>query len=264
MRLFLAILAATAGAVLPAAAREIPLPRPRPTVAPAAPAEQPERQAEPSACQSRLSALAAFRPQPAIVGPGECGGTDIVLLEGIALPGKGRVVVAPPATLRCPMAEALAHWVQDELAPAAAALGSPLAGIENYASYECRGRNRVVGAKLSEHGRANALDIRSVKLADGRVVLPTDLAVAKDFRDHMRGSACARFTTVLGPGSDGAHESHIHVDLIERRGGFRMCQWDLEPKPAPAEEAAEIPLPRPRPFVRVENVPRAAHSRQRP
>jgi hypothetical protein len=27
-----------------------------------------------------------------------------------------------------------------------------------------RGRNRVVGARLSEHGRANALDIRAIKL----------------------------------------------------------------------------------------------------
>ena len=77
---------------------------------------------------------------------------------------------------------------------------APLKAIDNYASYDCRGRNRVVGAKLSEHGKANALDIRSLKLADGKVVELTDPHVARDFREGLRQSACARFTTVLGPG----------------------------------------------------------------
>jgi nucleoside-diphosphate-sugar epimerase len=46
--------------------------------------------------------------------------------------------------------------------------------------------------------------------------------------------------TVLGPG-DPYHEGHIHLDVIKRRGGYRMCQWDVR-FPAPP-----IPLPRPRP-----------------
>jgi len=46
----------------------------------------------------------------------------------------------------------------------------------------------------------------------------------------------------LGPGSDGYHENHIHVDLAERAGGHRMCQWDVR---EPGEEA--VPLPQPRP-----------------
>jgi hypothetical protein len=257
VKLILAIIAVMAG-ILSAAARDIPLPPPRPATATPSPEGQVAAPEEPSACQIRLSAgIAAFRPQPPIVGPGECGGSDLLLLDGIVLPDKARVAVVPPATLRCAMAEALVHWVRDDVAPAAAALGASLRAVENYASYECRGRNRVVGAKLSEHGRANALDIRSITLADGRVVALTDLAVAQNFRDQLRRSACARFTTVLGPGSDGAHESHVHVDLIERRGGFRMCQWDFEGKPKPDQVAeAEIPLPRPRPFSRLD-APRA-------
>jgi hypothetical protein len=60
---------------------------------------------------------------------------------------------------------------------------------------------------------------------------------------------CGRFTTVLGPGSDGYHETHIHVDLAERRGGYRMCQWDVrDPAPVAAVETA-IPLPPPRPKI---------------
>jgi hypothetical protein len=72
---------------------------------------------------------------------------------------------------------------------------------------------------------------------------------------------CARFTTVLGPGSDGYHEDHVHVDLAERRGGYRICEWDVrDPAPAAAELAGAgqnaaaavfaktVPLPRARPM----------------
>src|SRR5580700_11568419 len=108
------------------------------------------------------------------------------------------------------------------------------------------------GAKLSEHGKANALDIHSLRLANGKVVELTDPHVPKDFREGLRKSACAQFTTVLGPGSDSSHEDHIHVDLLERRGGYRICEWDVrepgETPPAPAF-AASVPLPRARPAI---------------
>jgi len=78
-----------------------------------------------------------------------------------------------------------------------------------------------------------------VLLEDGRRVELTDPEVPKEFRDSMRASACDRFATVLGPGSDGYHESHIHVDLAERRNNYKLCQWDVR--------VLVIPLPRPRP-----------------
>jgi hypothetical protein len=49
---------------------------------------------------------------------------------------------------------------------------------------------------------------------------------------------------VLGPGSDGYHEGHIHLDLAARRSGMKMCQWDVRDPPA---EVASVPLPPPRP-----------------
>jgi len=66
-------------------------------------------------------------------------------------------------------------------------------------------------------------------------------------RENVLRSACARFSTVLGPGSDGYHEDHIHLDLMERRNNYRICQWDvwdpLPPKPPllPAERPEEAP-----------------------
>jgi len=181
----------------------------------------------PSTCQLRLTKLAVFRPLPVLIGPGECGATDVVLLDSVILPDQTNVALGPAATLRCTMAEQIARWVREDVAPSAVKLGSALSGLDNYDSYECRGRNRVRGATLSEHGRANALDIRGIKLADGRTIGLTDVNVGKSWREGLKASACARFSTVLGPGSDGEHEEHIHVDLAERRNNFKLCQWDV-------------------------------------
>jgi hypothetical protein len=220
--------------------------------------------AKPSACALRLAKVATFKPVPVLIGAGECGAMDAVILDGVVLPDRAKVIIAPPATLRCTMAEEIAAWLRDDIAAAALKLGAPLRGLDNFDSYECRGRNRVRGATLSEHGRANALDVRAFRLANGEMISLTDVNVAKAWRDGIRASACARFSTVLGPGSDGHHEEHVHVDLAERRAGYKMCEWDVrEPavfadrKERPAEAAASapaplsepVPLPRPRPLA---------------
>ncbi|MCL2429998.1 MAG: extensin family protein [Alphaproteobacteria bacterium] len=226
----------------------------------------------PSACQARLSPHAVFKPLGELAsparGPAGCGTSDAVLLQRVILQDRTEVAVDPPATLRCEMAEAVAEFVRSGVAPAAAAMGSRLTAIGNHDSYECRGRNRVPGARLSEHGTANALDIRSITLADGRVVMPAEAATPQEFRVAMKAAACERFTTVLGPGSDGYHEDHVHIDRLERHSGYRLCRWDLADEPRYALQAvskgseaapvralsaaaafeAPIPLPRPRPF----------------
>ena len=107
--------------------------------------------------------------------------------------------------------------------------------MRNFASYHCRSRNNIIGAMMSEHGKGNALDVRSITLANGKTIDPTDPHVSREFREGWKKSVCARFSTVLGPGSDGYHENHIHVDLMERRIGYRaMCQWDVR---MPEDEA---------------------------
>jgi len=220
--------------------------------------------APPSACQVRLAKTAVFQALGTLVGPGDCGAPDAVQLQAILLPDQSKVALTPPATLRCPIAEQITEWVRNEVAPSLAEFGPPLRVLDNFDSYECRGRNRVRAAALSEHGRADALDIRAFRLADGRELGLTDVKVERDWREKIRSTACARFSTVLGPGSDGYHEEHIHVDLADRRNGYKLCQWDIRDPPVaqaqgqpPAsdnagEQAGEIlpedvPLPRPRP-----------------
>ena len=198
--------------------------------------EEPAAAAAPSApstCQVRLAKIAVFQPLPTLVGPGECGAVDAVHLDAVILPDQSKVAVTPAGVLRCPMAEELARWVRDDVAPTATKLGSPLRVLDNFDSYECRGRNRVRGATLSEHGRADAIDVRLFKLADGRALTLTDVNVDKAWRETIKASVCARFSTVLGPGSDGNHEEHIHLDLAERRNNYKLCEWDVRVPPPP-------------------------------
>jgi hypothetical protein len=201
----------------------------------------------PSACRLRLSPDLALAPSvPALEGPGECGVEDVVRLEQVVLPDRTRAAITPPAILRCSFAEVVVRWVREDVALLLRTHPAALRSVETEASYDCRGRNRVPGAKLSEHGKGNALDVRGLRLGDGSLLRLTDPQVASELRSRLREAACARFTTVLGPGSDGYHESHVHLDLAERRSGHRMCQWDVR-EPGEAAAAEAVPLPRPRP-----------------
>ena len=233
-----------------AAADDVPLPRPRPQIAAVT---EPHSFAEAAAgidlgvvtaaasdCDKRLEAVATVTLLPRLIGPGECGGPDMVELDAVLLGDGSRVAVEPAPPLRCPMAEQLALWLREDAAPRLAGLGSQLRSVDNFDSFECRSRNRVFGAKLSEHGKGNAIDVRALTLADGRKIALTDPEADKSLREDLRQSACHRFSTVLGPGSDGYHEFHIHLDLAERHGGYKICEWDVREPP-------KVPLPRPRP-----------------
>ena len=230
-----------------ATVQNVPLPRPRPPAWP-----EPHSFAEaagpdfntvdvtsaPSDCNQRLATIAVIELLPRLIGPGDCGGRDMVRLNAVVLPDQRRVEVKPTAVLRCPMAESFAAWVRDEASADIAPLGAALRGIETYGSYECRGRNNVIDAKLSEHGKGNAIDVRALVLAGDRRAEPTDENVAKPLREALRDSACHRFTTVLGPGADSYHNNHIHLDILERAHGLRICQWDVREPPPPAPKIA--------------------------
>jgi hypothetical protein len=238
---------------------EIPLPRARPA---GIPGDQSLTNPPLSQCQQRLAGLAEFKPLPPITGPGECTADDVVALDSVVLPDKHHIVLSPSATLRCPMGETVALWLRDDVTPAVASFGASLRGVETLDSFVCRGRNGATGGKLSEHGHANALDVRAFRFTDGRTIALTDETLSKPLREKLRQSACARFTTVLGNGADAFHESHVHLDLLERSHNYRICQWDVldvaESAALAAKKAAvasgaiperEVPLPRPRPVT---------------
>jgi hypothetical protein len=234
-----------------AAAEDVPLPPPRPPAwvepltfrAAAGPDfNSADVISTPSDCRLRLEAVAAIEPMPRLIGPSACGGRDMVQLDAVLLTDHTRVDVKPAPMLRCEMAESFAAWIRDDAAPRLSAIGALLRSVDNYDDFECRGRNRVFGAKLSEHGKGNALDVRAFHLADGRRIELTDVNVDKPLREALRDGACRRFTTVLGPGADAHHNGHIHLDILERNRSYRICQWEVREPP-------KIPLPRPRPAL---------------
>jgi hypothetical protein len=153
----LRVIAFLLGTIVAATAEMIPLPRVRPIDIPGDQSSTSRTEAVVSPCQSRLAEVAAFRALPTITGPGDCTATDVVELDAVLLPDKHRVVFSPTATLRCSMAEAAARWVRDDVAPTITTLGKSLRGVETLDSFDCRRRNGIPDAKISEHGHANAL-----------------------------------------------------------------------------------------------------------
>ena len=211
-----------------------------------------------SPCLIAIQKVAAVEAIALVTGPDMCGSPDMVRLKAVRRPDGKEIEISPPAELSCAMAASLAAWLRDELP---GAIGGDVTRLVGYNSYECRPRNRVFGVnvKVSEHGKGNALDIRAVVRGDGKVIDPTDVDEERPLREALRESACARFSTVLGPGSDGHHEQHIHLDIAERRNNYKICQWQVKdpvrdpPKPVAASikptVTAAIPLPPLKPSI---------------
>jgi hypothetical protein len=121
--------------------------------------------------------------------------------------------------MTCPLARAFAGWVREAVQPAASAsLGSRVIRIESLGTYSCRPLNGQAGARLSEHGRSNAVDIGAFVLADGRRigVLAGWNGEDEDVRRFLRAvhdSGCRRFQVVLGPDANAFHRDHLHFDM---------------------------------------------------
>jgi hypothetical protein len=167
---------------------------------------------------------------PPINDKGGCGIEAPLRLEAIVLTNGAKVVLMPAVVMRASLASAVADWVRDDLAPAIAK-GDQLASIEGTGAYECRSRDRITGAKLSEHATGDALDLHALRTKNGKLFAiaqsKDDPSEAKSFRALMKRTACLRFATVLGPGADLYHQAHLHVDLAVRRNNMHLCQWDV-------------------------------------
>jgi len=156
----------------------------------------------------------------------DCGIVNPLTVTEI-LPG---VSLSPAAELRCETARAMATWVRDIVQPAAGRLDErgALAGLEQGSGYICRRRNNAPEGKLSEHSFGNAIDVMAFRFAEGEPIRveprEREGTLAEAFQRTARAGACLYFTTVLGPGTDAAHADHLHLDVKQRRGGFRLCQ----------------------------------------
>ncbi len=147
--------------------------------------------------------------------------------------------ITPAATLACPIVSALDRWIIDAVQPAAQRwFNQPVVEIKQISAYSCRGMNGQAGAHISEHAFGNALDISAFVLSDGKKITIKEgwkgSAEEQGFLHDIQLAACEQFTTVLAPGSNVYHYDHIHVDLMRRASGRRICQ----PRAIPGEEVA--------------------------
>lgn len=178
-----------------------------------------------SACLKRLSALGVDFREIDPIDPG--GSCPVPAPLEVASLGSG-VAITPKAILNCRTAAAFALWVRDVVITAARThLDSVPTEIAQASSYVCRPRNGDAEAKLSEHAKASAIDIGTIGFANRPPhIVETRASDEQEgrFAVAIREGACKYFTTVLGPGSDAAHADHLHLDMAERRGGYRICE----------------------------------------
>lgn len=189
---------------------------------------QPEDETEYAACLAALKQIGAVFKEETRIDDGKGCGIDKPLTLQTVLPG---IALKPEGKMRCETALELARWTKDAVLPAAkVALEAEgeLTTINQASSYICRLRNNAATGKISEHARGNAIDIASFTFKSGKSIeiqpRDEDSTLAGAFQRAVTATGCLYFETVLDPGSDEAHENHLHFDVIERKGGYRYCR----------------------------------------
>ena len=146
-----------------------------------------------------------------------CGSTDAVRVTSVS-----GVALSTPSLMECSTAKALNKWVKTGVKPAFKRAGE-VVSLRVAAHYSCRTRNNRPGAKLSEHGRARAIDISGFTLASGETVSVLRGWQERGLQKRLKKAwkaACGPFRTVLGPEADRYHRDHFHLDTARRRSTY--------------------------------------------
>ena len=181
-------------------------------------------------CVSDLTLKKASFDQMATATDAGCQISGAIKLTTVAT-SFGDVAIAGKPIMLCGFGRQFSAWVSEVAAPLALAYtGQKLAQIEAGQSFACRARYDKSGSIPSEHAKGDAIDLASFVLANNRRIgvkeQASDTPIERDFVRALRTTACGYFTTVLGPGSDPAHESHFHFDtgLHGAVPNYRICE----------------------------------------
>lgn len=149
--------------VTPKATSPTPVPKATPEAAPSPPLARwtdEEIEAARARCTAVLANVKAVTISVPPVREGDCGAPAAV--ELISLGSAPPVAFSPPAVVTCDMVATLDKWFENDVQPAARSLlGGPIVRVHVMSSYSCRGALNRKLSRLSEHGRANAIDIGS-------------------------------------------------------------------------------------------------------
>ena len=143
----------------------------------------------------------------------------------------GDVGISGKPAMLCSFGRQFSNWVRDVAAPLTLAYtGQRLGRIEAGYAFACTARYDKPGQVPSEHAKGDAIDILAFVLADNRRIRvkqeEADTPVERDLVRVLRTTACAYFTTVLGPGTDSAHAEHFHFDngIHGATPNYRICE----------------------------------------
>ncbi len=174
----------------------------------------------------------------------ECGTPAPLRLKSVGR--SPQIALVPPPTLNCEMVAALARWLERDVQPLARKhLGAPIARIETMSSYSCRNAYGRAHAKVSEHGKADAVDIGSFVTAHGHAALiiadwgPTARQIAAEVAAAKARAAAAEPKAPLAPSSQPSRITPVAGALA--LGGQKK---DAQSAPAeqPATAAGMMPL----------------------
>lgn len=177
------------------------------------PTPQPKPQMDIRQCLKTLEkAGVRYRALPDVRHANGCQAVGAVQLLDIGMP------ITNLKAITCQAAHPLTLWSRDVRQLARQRLGADLVKIESFGTYACRPVNHQSGARLSEHGKANAVDIAAFQLADGRRITVeqgwngADGRV-REFLRHAHRAGCRHFAIVIGPDGDRFHYNHFHLDM---------------------------------------------------
>ena len=167
-------------------------------------------------------------PAKPAAGRSECSVPEPVAVKRLRV--RDKVVEFPDGpVLDCWFADRLGQWTSDLVIPVVfGGLGTELKAVRTGPGFECRNRNHAASGKLSAHATGLAVDVAGFDLANGDHLLvteATDQAKIGVLRT-LRTGACGWFTTILGPGTDAAHATHWHLDIMKHGSSeyYGICQ----------------------------------------
>ncbi|MEM9716054.1 MAG: extensin family protein [Pseudomonadota bacterium] len=146
-----------------------------------------------------------------------CGVKNPVRLTAI-----NDIQLSRAAIMNCETANAFAEWTEKVVVKEFKKKKRSVVSMDVMASYSCRTRNHQPGAKISEHGKGNAVDIGAFLLDNGKRVSVFVDWTSREWGRTMKRihkGACGPFGTVLGPNSDRFHKDHFHMDTARHRNG---------------------------------------------
>ena len=163
-------------------------------------------------CAQLLRGLDVVVVDEAPIKAGTCGTPAPVQL--ISIGRNPQVALSPPLTMTCDMVAALHQWVTKEIQPLARKhLSSPLASIETMSSYSCRNAYGRKRGNLSEHGRANAIDIRAFHTTEAKEVAvlqdwgPTSWEIRAQVAAEAKTTAAAKLAADKAAAAKAAHSA---------------------------------------------------------